>query len=67
FGDVGGSRTGVERYFASAPTITNLRGDTTTAPQFYSLGVDRLTVDGGVRARFDTGFVRHAFVVQASR
>lgn len=67
FGDVGGSQTGVERYFASAPTITNLRGDTTTTPQYYSLGVDRYTVDGGARARFDTGFVRHAFVVQASR
>lgn len=66
FNDIGGSRTGVERYFASAPTITNGRGDTTTTPQFYSLGVDRYTVDGGARAKFDTGFVRHAFVVQAS-
>lgn len=66
FGNVGGAQTGVERYFASAPTITNLRGDTTTTPQFYSLGVDRLTVDGGVRAKFDTGFVRHALVVQTS-
>ncbi|KMO32087.1 energy transducer TonB [Methylobacterium variabile] len=66
FGDIGGSLTGVERYFASAPTITNIRGDTTTTPQFYSLGVERFTVDGGARARFDTGFVRHAFVVQAS-
>ncbi len=67
FGDVGGAQTEVERYFASAPTITNLRGDTTSTPQFYDLGVNRFTVDGGLRARFDTGFVRHAFVVQASR
>ncbi|WP_407524232.1 TonB-dependent receptor [Methylobacterium oryzisoli] len=67
FGNAGGSQTGVERYFSSAPTITNLRGDTTTTPQFYSLGVDRTTVDGGVRAGFDTGFVRHALVMQASR
>lgn len=66
FGDVGGSQSGVERYFASAPTILNARGDTSTSPQFYSLGVERYTVDGGVRAGFDTGFIRHAFVVQAS-
>ncbi|UHC15835.1 TonB-dependent siderophore receptor [Methylobacterium currus] len=67
FGDLGGAQTGVERYFASAPTIVNARGDTITTPQFYSLGVDRLTIDGGLRARFDTGFVRHALVMQASR
>lgn len=66
FGDVGGSQTNVERYFASAATITSIRGDTTTTPQFYSLGIDRYTADGGLRARFDTGFVRHAVVVQAS-
>ncbi|WP_461654403.1 TonB-dependent siderophore receptor [Methylorubrum aminovorans] len=67
FGNVGGSTSNVERYFASAPTITNARGDTTTTPQFYDLGVGRTTFDGGFRARFDTGFVRHAFAVQASR
>lgn len=67
FGDVGGSQTSVERYFASAPTIVNARGDTTTTPQVYGLGVDRVTVDGGLRARFDAGFVHHAVVVQASR
>ncbi len=67
FGDVGGAKTEVERYFSSAPTIINARGDTTTTPQAYSLGVDRVTIDGGLRARFDTGFVHHAVVVQASR
>lgn len=66
FADVGGSQTGVERYFASAPTITNVLGDTTTAPQYYNLGVDRLTYDGGIRTKFETGFIRHAFAVQAS-
>lgn len=66
FADVGGGRTGVERYFQSAPTILNLRGDTTSTPQFYALGVDRLTADGGVRARFETGFIHHAVTVQAS-
>ncbi|SEH69434.1 iron complex outermembrane recepter protein [Methylobacterium sp. 275MFSha3.1] len=66
FADVGGGQTGVERYFQSAPTILNGRGDTTSTPQFYALGVDRLTYDGGVRARFETGFIRHALTVQGS-
>jgi iron complex outermembrane receptor protein len=66
FGDVGGSRTELSRIFASAPTITNLRGDTLTAPQFYGYDSDRFTADGGLRAGFDTGFVHHALTVQAS-
>ncbi|GJE25496.1 TonB-dependent receptor [Methylobacterium organophilum] len=66
FADAGGSQTGVERYFASAPTILNARGDTTTTPQYYGMSIDRSTYDGGLRARFDTGFVRHAVAVQAS-
>lgn len=66
FADLGGAQTGVERYFQSAPTILNLRGDTTSTPQFYALSVDRLTADGGLRARFDTGFLHHALTVQAS-
>ncbi len=66
FGDVGGSQTELTRIFASAPTLTNLRGDTLTAPQFYGYESDRLTADGGVRAGFDTGFVHHALTVQAS-
>ncbi|KMO24047.1 hypothetical protein QR79_12330 [Methylobacterium indicum] len=32
FGNVGGGLTGVERSFASAPTITNGRGDTSATP-----------------------------------
>lgn len=66
FADVGGSRTDVDRYFTSAPTILNARGDTSSSPQFYGLGVDRSTYDGGMRANFNTGFVHHALVVQAS-
>lgn len=66
FGNAGGSHTGVDRYFASAPTILNARGDTSTTPQFYDLGVDRYAYEGGVRAKFDTGFIRHALTVQAS-
>ena len=66
FADLGGSWSAVERYFQSAPTILNLRGDTTSTPQFYALGVDRLTYDGGLRARFETGFLHHAVTLQAS-
>jgi iron complex outermembrane receptor protein len=65
FADVGGSRTNVERFFG-LPTITNAIGNTTSTPQFFGLSIDRHTYDGGVRARFDTGFVRHAVTFQAS-
>jgi iron complex outermembrane receptor protein len=65
FADVGGSRTNVERFFG-LPTIINTSGDTTSTPQFFGLGIDRHTYDGGVRARFDTGFVHHAVAFQAS-
>jgi iron complex outermembrane recepter protein len=65
FADVGGSRTNVERFFG-LPTIKNTSGDTTSTPQFFGLSIDRHTYDGGVRARFDTGFVRHAVTFQAS-
>ncbi|MCJ2125315.1 TonB-dependent receptor [Methylobacterium sp. J-077] len=66
FADAGGAQTEVDRYFQSAPTILNARGDTTSTPQFYAMGIDRSTYDGGARARFETGFVHHAVVVQAS-
>lgn len=65
FADVGGSKTNVERFFG-VPTIVNASGDTTSTPQFFGLSIDRTTYDGGVRARFDTAFVRHSVAVQAS-
>jgi iron complex outermembrane recepter protein len=67
FADVGGSRTNVERFFG-LPTINNNInvGNTTSTPQFFGLSIDRHTYAGGVRARFDTGFVRHAVTFQAS-
>ncbi|PIT02535.1 energy transducer TonB [Bradyrhizobium nitroreducens] len=65
FADVGGSKTNVERFFG-LPTIVNNSGDTTSTPQYFGLSIDRTTYDGGVRARFDTGFVHHALAVQAS-
>lgn len=68
FADVGGSRSTVNRFFANAPlhTILNQQGDTTAAPQFFGLNIERYTYDGGFRARFDTGVVHHAIVFQAS-
>ncbi|WP_442895335.1 TonB-dependent receptor [Bradyrhizobium sp. AZCC 1678] len=65
FADVGGSHTNVERFFG-LPTITSASGNTTSTPQFFGLSIDRYTYDAGVRARFDTGFVRHAVTFQAS-
>ncbi|WFU19401.1 TonB-dependent siderophore receptor [Bradyrhizobium sp. CB3481] len=65
FADVGGSHTNVERFFG-LPTITSVGGNTTSTPQFFGLSIDRQTYDAGVRARFDTGFVRHAVTFQGS-
>jgi iron complex outermembrane receptor protein len=65
FADVGGSKTNVERFFG-LPTITDALGNTTSTPGFFGLSVDRHTYDGGVRAKFDTGFVRHAVTFQGS-
>lgn len=65
FADVGGSKTNVERFFG-LPTIVSTSGNTTSTPQYFGLSIDRTTYDGGVRARFDTGFVHHAVAFQAS-
>jgi iron complex outermembrane receptor protein len=65
FADIGGSRSQVERFFG-LPTILNARGDTSYTPQFFDLDVSRRTYNAGLRARFDTGFIRHSVTVQAS-
>lgn len=67
FANVGGSQTNVERFFG-LPVINNAiaLGNTTSTPGFFGLTVDRYTYDGGVRARFDTGPVRHAVTFQGS-
>lgn len=68
FANAGGSHTRVNRFFANAPlpTILNSRGDTTQAPQYFDMTIDRRSYDAGFRARFDTGFVKHALTFQAS-
>lgn len=65
FADVGGSSTHVERFFG-LPTILNSRGDTSYTPQYFDLAIERRTYDAGFRARFETGFVKHALTFQAS-
>ena len=68
FANAGGSHTRVNRFFANSPlpTILNSRGDTTQAPQYFDLTIDRRSYDAGFRARFDTGFIKHALTFQAS-
>lgn len=65
FADAGGSQTHVERFFG-LPTILNSRGDTSHTPQYFDLAVGRQTYNAGFRARFETGFVKHALTFQAS-
>lgn len=65
FGDVGGAIGETNRYF-NVPSIINAQGDTLTSPSTLNQGTNRLTYDGGVRAKFDTGFVHHALVVSGS-
>lgn len=66
FGDIGGARSQVNRFFG-LPKIIDAAGDTVSTPQYYDLGVLRSTMDLGARAKFDTGFVAHAASVQLSR
>lgn len=66
FADVGGGLTQVNRVFGT-PTITNAAGATSSLPGYFKFNVDRLTYDGGLRGNFDTGAIRHAMALQASR
>lgn len=66
FANVGGARTDVARLFGT-PTILNAAGDTRVTPDNFRLEVRRATLDGGLRAAFDTAGVRHAVTLQASR
>lgn len=66
FADIGGGRGEVQRFFG-LPTILNSRGDISSTPQYYDLQINRLTMDAGLRAKFDTAFVHHAMSVQVSR
>lgn len=65
FGAAGGGRTQVERVFG-LPVIQNAAGDTTTTPQRFRFDIDRSSAEAGLRARLNTGGVRHTITLQAS-
>ncbi|MFS8978736.1 TonB-dependent siderophore receptor [Cupriavidus necator] len=66
FAGAGGAWSRLDRVFGTTPSIINAQGDTLSTPTFYKFKVDRGTFDGGLRARFVTGPVRHAVTLQAS-
>lgn len=66
FGSVGGSHSWVDRLSDQTPTILNAVGDTRSTPMHFRFGVDRSSADGGLRARFNTGPVRHTVTLQGS-
>jgi iron complex outermembrane receptor protein len=66
FASVGGAHTWVDRLSDQTPTIQNAVGDTRSVPMFFRFGVDRSSADGGLRARFNTGPVRHNVTLQGT-
>lgn len=66
FANTGGAKSDVARLSDQTPTILNAAGDTSSTPMYFKFGVERSSSDTGLRARFDTGAVRHAVTLQAS-
>ncbi|SCY52461.1 iron complex outermembrane recepter protein [Nitrosospira sp. Nl5] len=66
FGSVGGSQSWVDRLSDQTPTIQNAAGDTNSTPMHFRFGVNRSSADGGLRARFNTGPIRHTMTLQGS-
>ncbi|SCB31605.1 TonB-dependent receptor [Cupriavidus alkaliphilus] len=66
FADAGGTRSDVARLSDQTPTILNAAGDTSSAMQRWRFQINRASFDTGVRAKFDTGPVRHALALQAN-
>lgn len=66
FADAGGSDTEVSRLSDQTPTIINSAGDTVVTPNNFRFKVNRSTYNAGLRAKLDTGPVRHAFSVMGS-
>ncbi|AQV97005.1 energy transducer TonB [Cupriavidus necator] len=66
FADAGGTRSDVARFSDQTPTILNASGDTSAVPQNWKFQINRSSFDTGVRARFETGSVRHALALQAN-
>lgn len=66
FADAGGSDTEVSRLSDQTPTIVNSAGDTLVTPNNFRFKVERSTYNAGLRAKLDTGPVRHAISVMGS-
>jgi iron complex outermembrane receptor protein len=66
FADAGTSKTDVARFSDQTPTILNAAGDTSSVPQRWKFQINRSSFDTGVRAKFDTGPIKHALAVQAN-
>lgn len=66
FANTGGAKSDVARLSDQTPTILNVAGNTSSTPMYFKFGVERSSADTGLRARFDTGAVRHAVTLQAS-
>jgi len=66
YADAGGTRSDVSRLSDQTPTILNAAGDTSAAVQNWRFQVNRMTFDTGVRAKFDTGPIKHTFALQGN-
>jgi len=66
FADAGGSDTYVTRLSDQTPTIVNAAGDTLVTPNNSKFQIDRSTYNAGLRAKLDTGPVRHAISFMGS-
>lgn len=66
YADAGGTRSDVSRLSDQTPTILNAAGDTSTAVQNWRFQVNRMSFDTGVRAKFDTGPVKHTLALQGN-
>lgn len=66
FADAGGSDTNVSRLSDQTPTIVNEAGDTVVTPNNFRFEVNRSTYNAGLRAKLDTGPVRHAISFMGS-
>ena len=58
--DAAGSDTPITRLSDQTPTIVSAAGDTRVTPNHFKFQVDRSTYNAGLRARLETGPVRHA-------
>jgi iron complex outermembrane recepter protein len=66
FASVGGAHSWADRLSDQTPTILNAAGDTSSTPMYFRFGVERSSTDAGLRARFNTGPIRHTVTLQGS-